>query len=62
VFLVQEDSELLSYRFAVRRGGLLEQTVLDILREIAPDPGDSMSQGAIKLLMSVARAAHFNLR
>jgi hypothetical protein len=50
MLLVQEHGELRSYGLALRRGGLLEEMILHLLRQVTPYPNDSLAQGARNLI------------
>ena|SRR5882724_3715281 len=52
--VMQEDGKLLPPCLALRRHGFLEQVVLNMLRQPAPNLGNSVSQGANNLLMSLS--------
>src|SRR5258705_813313 len=54
--VMQEDRKLRSDRLALRRHRLLEEMVLHLLRQSAPCPNDSLTQGTRKLLHSHAGA------
>ncbi len=59
---MQENGKLLPHRFAVRRYGLLEQVLLNGMRQIAPKHDHSLAQGAQKNVFGFAGAIHGNLR
>ena len=50
MLLMQEHGKLRSYGLALRRGGLLEEMILHVLRQITPYPNDSLAQGARNLI------------
>ncbi len=52
--VMQEDGELLSHGLAMRRHGFLEQMVLKLLRQPAPNSCDTRSQDAKSLLLSLS--------
>jgi hypothetical protein len=43
--VMQENGKLLTHRLALRCDGLLENMMLNILRQLAPNPGHCVSQG-----------------
>jgi hypothetical protein len=43
MLLVQEHRKLRSYGFALRRDRRLEEMILDVLRQVAPYPNDSLA-------------------
>jgi hypothetical protein len=59
--VMQEDGKPLSHEFTVRHYGLLEQMLLNGLRQSAPDPNSGLSQSAKKQIIGFAGAIHSNL-
>jgi len=58
---MQEDRKPRSHEFTVRHYGLLEQVLLSGLRQSAPNPDNSLSQGAKEQIIGFAGAIHSNL-
>jgi hypothetical protein len=62
MLMMKKDGKLLSHHFTLRRDGFLEQMLLNVVRQTAPSPGDSLSQGMKKLLSAnVGKLIHGNL-
>jgi hypothetical protein len=58
---MQEHGELLSYRFTVRHYSLLKKELLNGLRQIAPNPSNSLSQSANEHVLGFAGLIHGSL-
>ena len=52
---MQEDRKMRSHRFTLRGHRLLEQMTLHVLRQIAPHPDNSLTQGAGQPIRNHAR-------
>jgi hypothetical protein len=50
---MKKDGKPLSHGLILGRNGRLEQVVLNVLRQITPEPDNSLTQSAEKLLLNL---------